>query len=113
LTKRGKVYEDFKFSSKFFYQTSREDFSSYVKDIWNSNEGFVKTYDAPESIRDYIWRLSFDKLITEHGRPEQPLSISQHLFGDENSVSARLVYDPPVTHGRESLEYHTHPVGTD
>ena len=96
----------------FSHQISSEDFSSYVKDIWNSNLGFVRTYNAPQLICDYIWRLSFDKLITEHGRPEQPSSISQHLFGDENSVSARLVYDLPVTCGRESLEYHTHPVDT-
>jgi mannose-6-phosphate isomerase-like protein (cupin superfamily) len=98
--------------SFFPHQISRKDFSFYVKDMWNSNKGFVTTYDDPEFLRDCIWRLSFDKLITEHGRPEQPLSISQHLFGNENSVSARLVYDPPVTHGRESLEYHTHPVDT-
>ncbi len=51
-------------------------------------------------------------MITEHGRHEQPLSISQHLFGDDNHVSARLVYDPPKQNNQAPLEYHFHPVDT-
>jgi mannose-6-phosphate isomerase-like protein (cupin superfamily) len=96
----------------FSRQISRQDFSQYVKQIWDSPQGFVSVYPDLESLRKIIWNLSKNQLITEHGRPKQPLSISQHLFGDQNSVSARLVYDPPITCGQEGLEYHTHPVDT-
>lgn len=94
------------------YNISRENFSLYVKNIWKSEEGCVMYHYDPDSFRIDIWHLSFDKLITEHGRHEQPLSISQHLFGDENHVSARLVYDPPKQDNQFSLEYHSHPVDT-
>jgi mannose-6-phosphate isomerase-like protein (cupin superfamily) len=96
----------------FSHKISSEDFSLYVKNIWESEEGCTMYYPDPSSFCLEIWRLSFDKLITEHGRHEQPLSISQHLFGDENNVSARLVYDPPKKENQAPLEYHSHPVDT-
>lgn len=40
------------------------------------------------------------------------MSISQHLFGDENHISARLVYDPPKQNNQYPLEHHSHPVDT-
>ncbi|MBD2604510.1 cupin domain-containing protein [Scytonema hofmannii FACHB-248] len=97
----------------FSHNISPENFSLYVKNIWKSEEGCVMCYHDPGSFCLDIWHLSFDKLITEHGRHEQPLSISQHLFGDENHVSARLVYDPPPKQDNQApLEYHSHPVDT-
>lgn len=90
---------------------SREKFSFYVKNIWESEKSGVMYYQEPSSFCLKIWHLSFDKLITEHGRYEQPLSISQHLFGDEDHISARLVYDPPKNN-QYPLEYHSHPVDT-
>ncbi|MDF5707931.1 MAG: cupin domain-containing protein [Nostoc sp. S4] len=89
-----------------------EDFSLYVENIWKSKQGCVRYHPDPSSFCLDIWHLSFDKLITEHGRYEQPLSISQHLFGDENHVSVRLVYDPPKQNNQAALEYHSHPVDT-
>ncbi|MBD2731232.1 cupin domain-containing protein [Nostoc sp. FACHB-892] len=91
---------------------SRDNFSLYVKNIWKSEDGCVMYYHDPSSFCLNIWHLSFDKLITEHGHYEQPLSISQHLFGDENHISARLVYDPPKQDNQDPLEYHSHPVDT-
>lgn len=96
----------------FSQKISREDFSLYVRNIWESEDGCVMSYHDPNSLCFKIWHLSFDKLITEHGHDEQPLSISQHLFGDENHISARLVYDPPKQDNQKSLEYHYHPVDT-
>lgn len=91
---------------------SREKFSLYVKNIWKSEKSGVMYYHDPSTFCLKIWHLSFDKLITEHGRYEQPLSISQHLFGDEDHISARLVYDPPKKNNQYPLEYHSHPVDT-
>jgi hypothetical protein len=49
--------------------------------------------------------------VTHHGRPDQPICPSRHLFGDEASVAARLVLDPPNSPEQpEPIEFHTHPV---
>jgi hypothetical protein len=49
--------------------------------------------------------------VTYHGRPDQPVCPSRHLFGDDTSVAARLVFDPPSSPERpEPIELHTHPV---
>jgi hypothetical protein len=49
--------------------------------------------------------------VTHHGRPDQPVCPSRHLFGDDASVAARLVFDPPSSPERpEPIEFHTHPV---
>ncbi|WP_414623830.1 cupin domain-containing protein [Calothrix sp. CCY 0018] len=72
----------------------------------------MRSYHDPNFFCLDIWHLSFDELITEHGRHDQPLSISQHLFGDENRISARLVYDPLKQDNQAPLEYHSHPVDT-
>lgn len=98
------------FQNIFSYKISQENFSAYVKKMWKREEGCVMHYHDPDFFRLDIWHLSFDELITEHGRHEQPLSISQHLFGDENNISARLVYDPPKQNNQASLEHHSHPV---
>ncbi len=96
----------------FSYNISPENFSLYIINIWESQEGYVKYYHDPGFFCLDIWHLSFDELITEHGRYDQPLSISQHLFGDDNHISARLVYDPPKQNNQAPLEYHSHPVDT-
>lgn len=96
----------------FYHNISSKNFSLYIKNIWESEEGCVKYYHDPGFFCLDIWHLSFDELITEHGRHDQPLSISQHLFGDENHISARLVYDPPQQDNQAPLEYHSHPVDT-
>lgn len=91
---------------------SRSDFSELVIQKWKSKK-FVEFYDNVDSLREKVWSLSFDRLVTEHGRIEdQPLSISQHLFGDLQSVAARVVYDPPTINKSEHIEYHTHPVNS-
>jgi mannose-6-phosphate isomerase-like protein (cupin superfamily) len=100
------------FSDILSQNISRKNFSLYIRSIWESKEGCVMYYHDHNSFCLNIWFLSFDKLITEHGRNEQPLSISQHLFGDENHISARLVYDPPKQDNQEPIEYHSHPVDT-
>lgn len=49
--------------------------------------------------------------VTHHGRPEQPVCPSRHLFGDHERVAARVVFDPPSSPERpEAVEFHTHPV---
>ncbi|HET7500892.1 MAG TPA: hypothetical protein VFK02_07820 [Kofleriaceae bacterium] len=49
--------------------------------------------------------------VTYHGRPDQPVCPSRHLFGDDASVAARLVVDPPSSPEHpEPIEFHTHPV---
>jgi acyl-CoA synthetase (AMP-forming)/AMP-acid ligase II len=49
--------------------------------------------------------------VTHHGRPEQPVCPSRHLFGDHERVAARVVFDPPSSPERpETVEFHTHPV---
>jgi hypothetical protein len=49
--------------------------------------------------------------VTHHGRPDQPVCPSRHLFGDREHVAARLVFDPPNSPERpETIEFHTHPV---
>jgi len=49
--------------------------------------------------------------VTHHGRPEQPVCPSRHLFGDAAHIAARLVFDPPSSPEQpESIEFHTHPV---
>jgi hypothetical protein len=49
--------------------------------------------------------------VTYHGRPDQPVCPSRHLFGDRERVAARLVFDPPNSPERpEPIEFHTHPV---
>jgi hypothetical protein len=55
--------------------------------------------------------LSEQAGVTYHGRPDQPICPSRHLFGDEASVAARVVIDPPNSPERpETIEFHTHPV---
>jgi len=49
--------------------------------------------------------------VTHHGRPDQPVCPSRHLFGDDARVAARVVFDPPNSPERpEAIEFHTHPV---
>ncbi len=49
--------------------------------------------------------------VTHHGRPDQPICPSRHLFGDDVGVAARVVFDPPNSPERpETIEFHTHPV---
>jgi len=49
--------------------------------------------------------------VTYHGRPEQPVCPSRHLFGDATHIAARLVFDPPSSPEQpEPIEFHTHPV---
>src|SRR6185503_20553853 len=49
--------------------------------------------------------------VTYHGRPDQPVCPSRHLFGDHERVAARVVFDPPSSPERpEAIEFHTHPV---
>jgi mannose-6-phosphate isomerase-like protein (cupin superfamily) len=83
-------------------------FSNIVNKFWESKE-FLFKHSDPIFLRDDIRHFSFDEKITEHGRiGEQPMSLSQHLFGDEDSLAARLTYDPPKEFSY--IEYHTHPV---
>ena len=101
------------FLNSILDETIRSDtFSRLVNKIWQSEEGFVRFYSKPETLCPRLWQASNEALITEHGRPDQPLSISQHLFGGDHNVSARLVYDPPRDAGQRGLEYHSHPVDT-
>lgn len=49
--------------------------------------------------------------VTHHGRRDQPLCLSRHLFGDRERVAARVVFDPPSSPEQpEIIEFHTHPV---
>jgi hypothetical protein len=49
--------------------------------------------------------------VTYHGRRDQPICPSRHLFGDDERVAARVVFDPPSSADRpEAIEFHTHPV---
>ena len=49
--------------------------------------------------------------VTYHGRRDQPVCSSRHLFGDRERVAARVVFDPPSSPGQpETIEFHTHPV---
>lgn len=51
--------------------------------------------------------------VTHHGRRDQPVCPSRHLFGDDACVAARLVFDPPNSLERpETIEFHTHPVAS-
>jgi len=49
--------------------------------------------------------------VTHHGRRDQPICPSRHLFGDPARVAARVVFDPPNSPAQpEPVEFHTHPV---
>ena len=89
-----------------------KDFSKWISENWKISN-FILVYENIKFLYTVLLELSFEKLVTEHGRVgEQPLSVSQHLFGDKESVAARLVYDPPNFNNDLYIEYHTHPVDT-
>lgn len=87
-------------------------FNRVVNKRWKDKQ-FIEKYDYPNYLREKIWKLSFDKLITEHGRIEdQPMSVSQHLFGDKSSIAARVTFDQYKIDKINCIEYHTHPVSS-
>lgn len=93
-----------KISGDFFNRT--------VNKKWKDKQ-FIEKYEYPNYLREKLWKLSFDKLITEHGRIEdQPMSVSQHLFGDKKSIAARVTFDQYKIDKINCIEYHTHPVSS-
>jgi uncharacterized cupin superfamily protein len=87
----------------------RQDFSEIVKEAWESGK-FVYAHEEIDFLYKDLMHYSFGEKITEHGREDQPLSISQHILGNESSVAVRLAYDPPNCGSQSCIEYHSHPV---
>lgn len=88
---------------------SREAFSRFVLDRWHAKRFAFRAADAA-AVAARVTALAADARLTHHGRPEQPVCPSRHLFGDDRSVAARLVFDSPGSAATpKTIEFHTHP----
>jgi hypothetical protein len=77
---------------------------------WNAKR-FAFRSAAIDAWIPKIAALAEEAGVTYHGRPDQPICPSRHLFGDSERVAARVVFDPPSSAERpEEIEFHTHPV---
>jgi hypothetical protein len=83
---------------------------AFVLAHWSANRFAFRT-DALAALAPRLATLIAAAGVTYHGRPEQPVCPSTHLFGDRDRVAARVVFDPPTSPERpEPVEFHTHPV---
>jgi hypothetical protein len=88
---------------------SRAEFSRFVLDQWKGRRFAFNMADRA-AVSGQVARLSADARVTHHGRPEQPVCPSRHLFGDDDTVAARLVFDAPASPETPGeIEFHTHP----
>jgi hypothetical protein len=88
---------------------SREAFRGFVRHRWEARRFAFRAAD-PAGLAARVAALAAGARITHHGRPDQPVCPSRHLFGDDDSVSARLVFDPPESPETPApIEFHTHP----
>jgi hypothetical protein len=88
---------------------SRDEFSRFVLDQWKARRFGFHMGDRA-AVAGRLAQLAASATLTHHGRPDQPVCPSRHLFGDDDSVAARLVFDPPSTpEAPEEIEFHTHP----
>jgi long-chain acyl-CoA synthetase len=77
---------------------------------WNAKR-FAFCSDAMVTWLPRVAALAETASVTYHGRSDQPVCPSRHLFGDPESIAARVVLDPPNTlEHPESIEFHAHPV---
>jgi len=82
----------------------------FVLAHWSARR-FAFRSDALATLSPKLAMLAGAADVTYHGRPDQPVCPSRHLFGDHDRVAARLVFDPPTSRERpEPVEFHTHPV---
>jgi hypothetical protein len=82
----------------------------FVMAQWNAKR-FAFRSGAIEAWVAKVAALAETGGVTYHGRPDQPICPSRHLFGDDDRVAARVVFDPPNSAERpEAIEFHTHPV---
>jgi hypothetical protein len=89
---------------------ARAQLQAFVLAQWNAKR-FAFHAEAMTAWLAKIAALAERAGVTHHGRPEQPVCPSRHLFGDHERVAARLVFDPPSSPERpETVEFHTHPV---
>lgn len=89
---------------------TRAQLQEFVIAQWNAKR-FAFRSEAIAAWLPKVAALAETAGITHHGRPDQPVCPSRHLFGDPTSVAARLVFDPPNSPERpETIEFHTHPV---
>jgi len=89
---------------------SRAELREFVVTQWNAKR-FAFRAGAIAAWVPKVAALAERAGVTHHGRPDQPICPSRHLFGDDASVAARLVFDPPNSPERpEPIEFHTHPV---
>lgn len=83
---------------------------AFVAAQWNARR-FAFRAEALATWLPRVAALSEVAGVTHHGRPDQPVCPSRHLFGDLDRVAARLVFDPPTSPEQpEPVEFHTHPV---
>lgn len=86
--------------------------AEFIAEQWK-NRSFFGKYDDIGSLKT---RINADaKLVpcSFHGRANQPISSSRHIYGSHDTVSARVVFDPPTENQKlEEIEPHTHPVAS-
>ena len=89
---------------------TRAQLQAFVVAQWNARR-FAFRSGALTAWAPQVAALARTAGVTYHGRPDQPICPSRHLFGDDTSVAARVVFDPPSSAERpEPIEFHTHPV---
>jgi hypothetical protein len=89
---------------------TRAQLREFVTAQWNAKRFAFRCERLP-TWAPKIAALAEQAGVTHHGRPDQPVCPSWHLFGDAASVAARLVFDPPNSPQQpEPIEFHTHPV---
>ncbi|HSR99379.1 MAG TPA: AMP-binding protein [Kofleriaceae bacterium] len=88
----------------------RAQLQAFIVAQWNARR-FAFHAEAMAAWLPHVAALAERAGVTHHGRPEQPVCPSRHLFGDRERVAARVVFDPPSSPERpEIIEFHTHPV---
>ncbi|HYO52229.1 hypothetical protein [Archangium sp.] len=91
-------------------QIPRDRFRRFVLAQWNAKRFAFQASEVDGLVRK-VAALAETAGITHHGRPDQPVCPSRHFFGDQGSIAARLVFDPPNSPtSPEPIEFHTHPV---
>lgn len=93
-------------------KSPRDRFRQFVLAQWNAKRFAFQAREV-DGLARKVAALAETGALTYHGRPDQPVCPSRHLFGDLNSVAARLVFDPPNSATNpEPIEFHTHPTET-
>lgn len=91
--------------------TSKE-LTEFIAEQWKNCSFFLK-YDDINSLKTRIDAEARGVSCSFHGRINQAISSSRHIYGSHDTVSARLVFDPPVENPKlEEIEPHTHPVAS-